>query len=359
MTYENLTEFVDLLRAIQIKDDNDIFLGITGRKGCGKSSLTIQIARRYVEKYFGEKNFDVRKYIAYNNEDVIEKIHSLPKYSPLIGDEAVRFAWSREWNKTDNKELAKLATQIRTKKLIFFMNIPKLAWIDSVYREGMLDIWIWVHATFTEEGKRSYALVFEPDDNQGEGDSWHMALLRQNKRKKKNRVGRFTDIQKVVKLVNSHPCFIDSFTFPKVPADLYERYLKVRNVRAFERSNEFISQKDAAKIVIHNFKNQWPKIQEAVGEARAKLPTNKIISDILSYDHTRKKVTLKQNTIMQWLAEINKLVPQVKEEPKVEEKQDDETEQSKENTSSESNLGIVKSAIAVSKQQGSDTPSDD
>ncbi len=359
MTYENLTQFVELLRAIQVKDDNDVIIGVTGRRGSGKSSFAIQVARRYVEKYFGETNFDVKRYIAYNNEDVMEKIHTLPKYSPLIGDEAVRFAWSREWNKTDNKELAKLTTQIRTKKFIFFMNIPKLAWIDSVYREGMLDIWIWVHATFTSEGKKSYSLMFEPDDNQGEGDSWHMSLLREGKKKKRRRIGRFTDIEKVIKLINHHPCFVDSFVFPKVPTDIYERYLKVRNERAFERTNEFISQKDAAKIIIHNFKNQWLKIQEVVGEARAKLPTNKIISDILSYDHTRKKITLPQDTVRTWINEINKLVPQVQEEPKVEGKQDNETEQSKEITSPQSNLGIVKSAIAVSKQQASDTPSDD
>ncbi|KKK64315.1 hypothetical protein LCGC14_2985450, partial [marine sediment metagenome] len=276
MSYQTLNQFVDLLRVIQTKDDNDIFLGITGRKGSGKSSFAIQVARRYAERYFGEKTFDINKYIAYNNEEVIEKIHTLPMYSPLIGDEAVRFAWSREWNKADNKELAKLSTQIRTKRLIFFMNIPKLAWIDSVYREGMLDFWVWIHSTFTDQGKEAYALIFEPDDNQGEGDSWHMKHLRKFSKKKTGRIGRFTDIQRLYKMIKNHPCYVDSLKFPKVPEEIYIRYLALRNKRAFERKGEYINQKDAAKVMTYNIKEKWDKLIEKVNEGKLKKPTNKI-----------------------------------------------------------------------------------
>lgn len=243
-SYTNLNRFVDYLRAIQVKDDNDIFIGITGRKGCGKSTLSIQIARRYVERFFNESTLDFRKYIAYNNEDVLEKFHTLPKYSPLIGDEAVRFAWSRDWNKSQNKELAKLSAQARTKKYIFFMNIPKLAWIDSAYREGMLDVWIWVHSTFDEEeGKQSIALFFEPDDNQGQGDSWHMDYLKKYSKKRKSRIGRFTDINKLMNMLRNHPCFVDAFPYPRLPNEMYERYLKIRDAKAFEKEGMFINQK--------------------------------------------------------------------------------------------------------------------
>ena len=47
-----MDKFVQYLRAIQIKDDNDVFIGVTGRKGCGKSSFTLQVSRKYVYKYF-------------------------------------------------------------------------------------------------------------------------------------------------------------------------------------------------------------------------------------------------------------------------------------------------------------------
>ncbi|KKK86513.1 hypothetical protein LCGC14_2762490, partial [marine sediment metagenome] len=206
------------------------------------SSFSIQVARRYLEKYFGtpHDSFDMEKYMAYTNADITEKIYSLPKYSPLIGDEAVRFAWSRDWNKAENKELAKLSTQIRTKKLIFFMNIPKLPWIDSAYREQLLDIWVWIHSSFAEGKKTGYAMIFEPDRNQAETDSWHLDTLKKHMRKKE-RIGRFTEIQRLFRIVKYNPCFVDAFPFPKMPEDLYESYLKVRDKRAFETAKEQIS----------------------------------------------------------------------------------------------------------------------
>ena len=355
MTYEQLSKFVSLLRVIQTKDDNNVNLGVTGRLGCGKSSLTIQIAREYVRRYFGEERFDVEKYIAYNNKDIIEKIHSLPEYSPLIADEAIRIVWSRDWNKMDNKELAKLSTQIRTKKLIFFMNIPRLAWIDSMFRTGLLDIWIWVHANFTDTGKESHAMIFEPDENQGEPDQWHMNLFRKFSKSKKNRVGRFTDIERLYKMVKNHPCFMDSFKFPKVPKDIYDRYLIIRNKRAFESNEQFIDQKDAAKILIYNIKHNWKKLNETISESRVKRPTNKIISEILSFDPIRKKTMINPATIQTWFTEMYKIIP----EETAGDKKDEIKDKDKPDPTDESNLGIVKSALALpSKPEQQHTTSD-
>ena len=358
MTYEKLSKFVTLLRHIQIQDDNNVNLGVTGRLGCGKSSLTIDIAREYVRRYFGEERFDVEKYIAYNNKDIIEKIHSLPPYSPLIADEAIRIVWSRDWNKMENKELAKLSTQIRTKKLIFFMNIPRLQWIDSMFRTGLLDIWIWVHANLSPEGKESYALVFEPDENQGEPDQWHMSTFRKYSKSKRNRIGRFTDIERLFKMVKNHPCFMDSFKFPKVPKELYERYLLIRNKRAFESTDQYINQKDAAKILIYNIKHNWIKLNNTIRESRVKRPTNKIISEILAYDPIRKKTMINSGTIQKWFTEMYGIIPEG--EPNKEEKKDEEQkDKDKPDTANESNLGIVKSALALpSKPEQQPTTSD-
>ena len=322
MSYENMHEFVEYIRAIQIKDDNDVFIGSTGRKGSGKSSFSIQIARNYVKKYFGENTFDLKKYIAYNNDDVIEKIHTLPKYSPLIGDEAVRFVWSRDWNKAENKELARLATQIRTKKLIFFMNIPKLAWIDSVYREGMLDIWVWIHASFDEHGKECHAMIFEPDDNQGQTDSWHTDILKKKAKKRKNRIGRFTPIDKVYKIIKMHPCFVDTFKYPVLPFELYERYLKIRNERVFERTKDFVNQRDTSKIMVYNIKQRWKELTEAVQKGRFDTPSYKMIMKILLQDPRTKQFIVKDTSINTWYKEVKDGIPLPEQQQQAEERQE-------------------------------------
>ena len=336
MSYEDLSHFVDYLRAIQIKDDNDVTIGNTGRRGSGKTTFAIEFSKMYVKRYFGEKTFDLNKYIAYNNDDVMEKIHTLPKYSPLIGDEAVRFAWSRDWNKAENKELARLVTQIRTKKLIFFMNIPKLAWIDSVYREGMLDIWIWVHATFTEKGKECHALIFEPDENQGQSDSWHMDVLRKYSKSKRNRIGRFTDINRLYKMVNRHPCFVDSIKFPKVPHELYERYLKIRDIRAFEKEGQFVSQKDTSKIAVWNLKKRWNDLVEAVKQGRYPEPSFDMMSKILFEDPRTKEIIAKKSTVTKWYNEMRESIPLEVQKPL-----ENETNKIEPNPTDESNLDIV------------------
>ncbi len=310
MAYENMNQFVEYLRAIQVKADNDLFIGCTGPKGAGKSSFSIQIARRYCEKYFGEKTFDLNKYIAYNNDQVVEKIHTLPMYSPLIGDEAVRFAWSRDWNKSENRELARLSVQIRTKKLIFFMNIPKIGMIDSVYREGMLDIWVWIHANFDEGGKKEgHALIFEPDNNQGEIDSWHLAVLKKHAKKPKNRVARFTPIEKLHKMVKHHPCFVDVFKFPKLPQDIYDRYMAIRSQNVFDQEGKFVSQKDTSKIILYNLKENWEKLKLAVETGKQHKLTFKDIYDILLVDPRTNHNILTQKTVTTWFNDIKKTLP--------------------------------------------------
>lgn len=322
MSYEDFGNFIQYIRTIQEKDDNDLFIGCTGRKGAGKSTFAMQIARAYTKKYFGEKSFNLKKYIAYNNEDVIEKIHTLPKYSPLIADEGVRIAWSRDWNKTENRELAKLSAQIRTKKLIFFLNIPKLSWIDSAYREGMLDIWVWIHSSFTDSGKKGHALVFEADDNQGEGDSWHMDVFRKFGRKKKMRIGRFTSIDKLYNIVKNHPCFLEEFVFPKLPDDLYQRYLVIRDSKAFEQEGRFISQKDTSKLAVYNLKENWKKIVDEVNKTRFKAPTNQLLSEEVFNDPRMQGTSVKETTIRNWHTEMLKANQEIQRKlPALEEQQ--------------------------------------
>jgi hypothetical protein len=302
MTYENLQKFVDYLRGLQINEDNDVLMGVTGPRGCGKTSFSIQCSIKYVKKYFHEDYFSLRKYVAYNNKEVFEKLHTLPIYSPLIGDEAIRFAWSREWNKADSKELIKFAAQMRPKKHIFFMNIPKLVWMDKAYREGMIDIWVWIHAVDTEEGKKSYAMVFEPDENQGEADSWHLKEFKIKKRKI-DRIGRFTNMDRIYNIIKNHPCFNTMFPFPKLPDDIYQNYLEIRKAKVMERESDYINQKDMAKILVYNLKQNWDSLTNAIKEGRFSKPTYRMIAEILSKD-TKGNQLIQHTTVRNWVNDV-------------------------------------------------------
>ena len=70
--------------------------------------------------------WQAQKQIAYSNEDVIKKIFSLPNFSPIICDEAINFASSLDFAKTESKELKKLFTVIRPKRFWVFFLLPEL-----------------------------------------------------------------------------------------------------------------------------------------------------------------------------------------------------------------------------------------
>ncbi len=310
MSYENLNKFIDYLRKIQ-ESNMDALIGVTGPRGMGKSSFAIQIARRYVERYFGEPSFNIRKYIAFDNDEVLEKIHTLPVYSPLIGDEAARFAMGEDWNKAESKELKKVVAQIRPKRLIFFLNLPKLNWLDKKYREEMVKIWVWIPT-------REYALIFEPDMNPGIDDSWH---LNEFKRFSKKRLSHFSDIDRILKIARRNPCFMDYFKFPKVPEELYDRYEAIRNARAFESKPTFINQKEVARTMVYNLKYNWDGFLAAVNKSKNNRPTFDIMEDHLVIDPRTKEKIASSKTFSKWNREMNLAIRNIetnrKPEPKL------------------------------------------
>lgn len=312
MTYENLKKLVKYCRKIQTVDDSDIYFGVTGRKGGGKTTFDVQFTRDYISEYFNENYFSIKKYFCYNNKQVEEKLHTLPEYSPIIGDEAIRFAWSRDWNKVESKDLIKLSTQIREKHHILFMNIPRMAWIDKAYREGLLSMWAWIHSTIEDGEKKSYALIFEPDENQGEPDSWHLKQLRQTEGRI-NRIGKFTDIDKMYKLVKNHPCFMDIIQFPKLPEEIYDEYKKLKKFYALEKGTEYVDQRQMGKIMSYNLMRNWDKLQQTINEGRFSRPTYRMLADVLCHDPRAKKSLVQHTTVRNWVSEIAARIPNQEE----------------------------------------------
>lgn len=308
--YEGFSKFIEYLRQIQIKRDNDVFMCVSGEKGAGKSSFALQTARFYVDKYFNESYFSLKKYTAYNNDEVFIKMNKSALYSPLIADEAVRFAWTREWYKSEHKELIKLGAQVRTKKLIFMMNIPRFVWLDKAYREGLIDMWVWLHNFTEEEGEPNiYAIVFEPDKHQAEKDPWHLNRMVKS-RGKIDRIGMFTDIEQVLKIVDNHPCFHDYFKFPPLPAEIYKHHLEVRKRAIFQGEQISMEQKQLGKVMSYNLCYNWDKLIAAVEQSRYKRPNDRIISKVLLNDPVKNQNIAVPSTVFKWIDEMKKKVPQ-------------------------------------------------
>lgn len=314
MAYENFEKLITYFRKLQ---EADLFpiVAVSGPLGQGKSSFSMQCSIKYCNDYLNESYFSCRKYIAYDNEEILNKYYNLDEYSPLIADEAARFAMSEDWNKAINKEVKKVTAQLRPRHLIFLMNIPNFAWLDAKYRDELVSVWAWIPT-------RGYAVIFRPDNNPGEKDRWHLKDFT----KYRHRIDQFTDIEKISNMVSSHKCFFDLVKFPKVPEEIYEQYLKLREQKTFiESSDQFVMQKDLAKVMSYNLKYNWNRLMEAVQKGKFERPTYRMISDILFNDPIKNIKLAKYITIRNWVNEVATKLPEQQLLPDIIEEIDDTT----------------------------------
>jgi len=313
MSYENLDKFASLIESYQ-DADLDAIIAVTGPKGVGKSSCTIQVTRKVLEKRFQQNYFSPRKYIGYDNEDVLKKIHEVEEFSPLIADEAARFAMGEDWNKSENKEMKKLFAQMRTKHLAVFLNIPSFTWMDRKYREDMVSMWLWIPT-------RGHGVVFTPDTNPGVSDAWHFQDF---KKLFRNRISMFTPVEKIIQKVRKHKCYNFDFVFPPVPQEIYEEYLKLRDKKAFEGDEKYSDQKQIGKAILANLYLHWPEFMKEIMESRFEKPNYKILANLCTDPRTRIKLVNSENTVKNWVKGYTSREQIIQEEGGVE---DDTTEE--------------------------------
>lgn len=346
MSYEKIREWVLWCRAMQ-EFDLDVTAVTTSPKGFGKSSLIIQGARIYIEIFglycqacnyewmYNKKcivqkkggGFELRHtnlyqpcpkcgstniikpkkinfglYLAYDSDEVKEKIHELPEYSPLLPDEGVRFMMGEDWMKTENKDMKKLFAQMRTKHLFLLTNIQKFKWTDSKIRNDMTTFWIRIL-------KRGFAILMQPDLGETD-DPWHMKDFEKSLGQYFYMTPSDELLERAHKLKETHPCVFDYLSIPKVPDDIYADYLKIRNQKAFERKmqEDLIDQKQIAKIASWNIINNWDQVKGAVQMSRFDKPTFKILEEFVFTDPITSDHIVRYTTIRNYVNEIDKIV---------------------------------------------------
>jgi len=287
-SYSILNSLVALFREYQ-KNDMDCLILITSPKGFGKSTLSLQIAKRLHEKYLGTK-FDIESQVVFTPEDVQDRIRSLPEYSALVWDEAVMGAMGEDWNRAVSRALKKDVTLCRTKHLVMLMNMPNIAWLDSKYRSTLVNFWIHIVS-------RGLAVWFFPDLRPSVSDCWHLDLIDKLLGKKVD--DPLINPMAIVKKLGKHPCFQEVFTFPQVEKTLYQKYLELRNsatLQADATSSYLYS--DKLKQAIYLF---WKYLNEKEG----KCSFNKM-ERILTNPQTNKPIVTAP-TIISWIREIQSL----------------------------------------------------
>lgn len=258
-------------------------------RGCGK---TFPLSQRRKIK------FDANKFIAYDNQDVLDKMFDMPQYAPIGLDEAYNVLAGANHNKSEVKYLKEKINVIRPKRHIIFYAIPEITWLDSKVREGFANFWI----RMIDRGE---CVLFEKD--KGESiDKWHLKELN----KSMGVVRFFSSPTKILRSLKKTATYFDNFSVPAVPESIYTEYEYYRNAKNIQRELEEmeVSDKDNAKIVAWNLLNRWDRIRLAIDKSKSGKCTYKILTDEIMVNPVTRKSLATEPTIRNWVQGVNKYV---------------------------------------------------
>lgn len=235
--YSQLDSFVEYLLVRNIANFDSMVL-LTSLKGTGKSSMAIQIGRRWC-KLLGKK-FDPNRNMAYTNAQVMDRIDNLNSFDVLIPDESANFALATEWAKKENRALRIKLAQVRTKHLLFILCFPmKIEKMEKTYLESFVNYW----GDLFDRGK---AAVYVRDKNPAH-DSWRIKDF-----KDLGSYTEFTNTEKVKSVLSRHPNYWFCLNAPKVPELIYNKYLKTREYNVYNDPNNYseINKFDICKALL-------------------------------------------------------------------------------------------------------------
>jgi hypothetical protein len=128
------------LRPVDLPDHEgfDATMAIAGDTGMGKSELAISICLALSE-YTGQP-FSVERNVVYTREQLDRAIRELPRYSPIVVDEAVNVLFSRDDQK--NSKIIKVLEACRSRNLAMFFCMPDFSAMDAKARKSRIRFWI-------------------------------------------------------------------------------------------------------------------------------------------------------------------------------------------------------------------------
>lgn len=348
MTYEKLKGINILFRHRQ-EQNKDTLAIVTGEKGDGKSNYSYQQAEDYVLTYglncedcghewmytknaiYSEeglakvkenlfepcpkctghnvskvRKFNFKKYMAYDNEDVNALVgqtmeDGLPPFSPLIGDEAINWAFTEDWNKAENTTLKKRMYMIRTKRLTVFADIPDFIIFDKKYR-NLGNYWVRI---LGRNASNAIAIFFRK--SKGEIlDKWHLKEFQELMRDYFDDTPMDELETLADKIIKKHPCAFDYFKIPPIPKEEYEKYQEYRNEKVWglESKQVIIDKKELLAISMYNLFNKWHDLELAVSKSKFKRPTIEMITNFLFTNPVDGVAVLTPKTISNWLTKI-------------------------------------------------------
>ncbi len=105
------------------KHDYDRFILLVGKEGCGKTTFSFQCAK------YCDPSFNLDR-VCFTPEQFLEAVEQAEKYQAIVFDETMWGLGVRNVMAKMNKVLIKVMSEMRSKNLFVFMNIPNFFMMD-------------------------------------------------------------------------------------------------------------------------------------------------------------------------------------------------------------------------------------
>lgn len=152
-----------------VRKDYDAFALIVGREGFGKTTLSFQIA------LYCDPTFNLSR-VCFTAEQFLDAVQNADKYQAIVFDETMGYLSSRNGMSRFNRALIKVMSEMRSKNLFVFLNIPNffmMDWYVALHRTTGL-LYVYKRSFFGSydyptkkklymEGKRHHAYSTPPN----------------------------------------------------------------------------------------------------------------------------------------------------------------------------------------------------
>ena len=233
--YENGYDLV--IRSIhkRVKDDRDVLCATTATEGAGKSAFTLRMAMDYAKR--AHVPFDVEANVIYNPDvqDLANRINRLPKFSPILVDEAVKVMLKDEHYLKAAVFLKKLFATCRKQNKVVFTCMPYFTDYQLYFRKNRILIWFYII-------DRGVAAVFIKDNvDPASEDPWHLKefkeLIEEHSRVR-YRISDYNAREKL-NLYSHHRNFFCAAKASFPPLEIWNAYRKLSEQVSLEVAEEW------------------------------------------------------------------------------------------------------------------------
>lgn len=218
-----IPDFANLIKDV-LKSNRDCVIVYSGFSGEGKTTFGVHTGKA-VSECFGRR-FSFDKNMAIGADDFLDKALKLPRYSVLMGDEAINIFFKRESLNKDRIKAIKIMDTIRKRNLCLILNIPQFWSLDGHILQGKVRFWGYID-------KRRSCHMFKPIRHPFSEDVW-------NRRINKKMVWNWDDLSYISKIKN----YIGSFEFEKLSDEdeaSYQQYFQSKMVEEEQKIFKSVS----------------------------------------------------------------------------------------------------------------------